>query len=68
MPFFQWLPESARFDAASGESERALATLQKIADENGMYFLYYNFSSIIELNLFIQIRFRNRKLLFLLFF
>ncbi|ROT61514.1 putative synaptic vesicle 2-related protein-like [Penaeus vannamei] len=30
-----WLPESARYDAASGESEKALATLQKIADENG---------------------------------
>ncbi|XP_071528788.1 synaptic vesicle 2-related protein isoform X4 [Panulirus ornatus] len=31
----EWLPESARFDAASGESEKAIATLQKIADENG---------------------------------
>ncbi|XP_045607807.1 synaptic vesicle 2-related protein [Procambarus clarkii] len=31
----QWLPESARFDATSGDSEKALATLQKIADENG---------------------------------
>ncbi|XP_045118680.1 synaptic vesicle 2-related protein-like [Portunus trituberculatus] len=31
----EWLPESARFDATSGDSEKALATLQKIADENG---------------------------------
>lgn len=31
----QWLPESARFDATSGDSEKALATLQKIAEENG---------------------------------
>ncbi|XP_076043243.1 synaptic vesicle 2-related protein [Oratosquilla oratoria] len=30
-----WLPESARFDAASGESDKALATLHKIAEENG---------------------------------
>lgn len=31
----QWLPESARFHATSGDSEKALATLQKIAEENG---------------------------------
>lgn len=31
----QWLPESARFHAASGDSEKALATLHKIAAENG---------------------------------
>ena len=31
----QWLPESARFDAASGNSEKALATLQAIAKDNG---------------------------------
>jgi len=29
-----WLPESARFHAASGQSERALATLKQLADEN----------------------------------
>lgn len=32
---FQWLPESARFHATSGDSEKALITLQKIAEENG---------------------------------
>ncbi|XP_050728587.1 synaptic vesicle 2-related protein-like [Eriocheir sinensis] len=31
----EWLPESARFDATSGDSEKALATLKKIAEENG---------------------------------
>ncbi|XP_037077426.1 synaptic vesicle 2-related protein-like [Pollicipes pollicipes] len=30
-----WLPESARFHAASGQSERALSTLKQLADENG---------------------------------
>ena len=33
--FLKWLPESARFDAASGDSDKALNTLKKIADENG---------------------------------
>lgn len=31
----QWLPESARFHVASGEQDKALATLQKVAEENG---------------------------------
>ncbi|RXG59098.1 Synaptic vesicle 2-related protein [Armadillidium vulgare] len=35
----QWLPESARYDAASGNSERALSTLRKIASENGKHML-----------------------------
>ncbi|KDR17464.1 synaptic vesicle 2-related protein [Zootermopsis nevadensis] len=30
-----WLPESARFHVASGQPEEALATLQKVAKENG---------------------------------
>ncbi|XP_043233664.1 synaptic vesicle 2-related protein-like isoform X1 [Amphibalanus amphitrite] len=30
-----WLPESARFHAASGQSERALSTLKRMADDNG---------------------------------
>lgn len=34
---FQWLPESARFHATSGDSEKALITLQKIAEENGKF-------------------------------
>lgn len=34
---FQWLPESARFHATSGDSEKALSTLQKIAEENGKF-------------------------------
>jgi hypothetical protein len=29
------MPESARFHAASGQSDKALATLKKIADQNG---------------------------------
>ncbi len=31
----QWLPESVRFLAASGETEKALATLKRIAKDNG---------------------------------
>ncbi|CAJ0941601.1 unnamed protein product, partial [Mesorhabditis belari] len=30
-----WLPESARYDMASGHPEKALATLMKVAKENG---------------------------------
>lgn len=30
-----WLPESARFHVASGQTEKALATLEKIAKDNG---------------------------------
>ncbi len=30
-----WLPESARFNAASGNNEAALDTLGRIADDNG---------------------------------
>ncbi|CAG0915694.1 unnamed protein product [Notodromas monacha] len=30
-----WMPESARFHAASGQSDKALSTLKKIADQNG---------------------------------
>ncbi|XP_018021873.1 synaptic vesicle 2-related protein [Hyalella azteca] len=32
---WHWLPESARYDASSGNSEKALATLQSIATQNG---------------------------------
>ncbi|KAF2348196.1 Major facilitator sugar transporter-like [Trinorchestia longiramus] len=32
---WQWLPESARYDASSGNSDKALATLQSIAQQNG---------------------------------
>ena len=32
---FQWLPESARFDMTRGNRPRALATLERIAKENG---------------------------------
>ena len=35
MHFFQWLPESARYDVARGDMNSALATLQRIAEENG---------------------------------
>ena len=31
----QWLPESARFDMTRGNRTRALATLERIAQENG---------------------------------
>lgn len=39
-PFFggmweQWLPESARYDVLTGNQEKALATLKRIATENG---------------------------------
>ena len=30
-----WLPESARFNAASGHSDAALETLERIANDNG---------------------------------
>ena len=33
--FLQWLPESARFDMTRGNRERALATLERIAKDNG---------------------------------
>ena len=33
--WLQWLPESARFHVASGQPEEALATLQRVAKENG---------------------------------
>lgn len=39
---FQWLPESARFHATSGDSEKALTTLQKIAEENGKFEVQYS--------------------------
>lgn len=32
---FQWLPESVRFLAASGETEKAMTTLKRIANQNG---------------------------------
>ena len=31
----QWMPESARYDVACGHPEKALATLERIAKENG---------------------------------
>ena len=31
----QWLPESVRYLVAMGDMERALATLKRVADENG---------------------------------
>lgn len=31
----QWLPESARYDVLTGNQEKALATLKRIAAENG---------------------------------
>lgn len=31
----QWLPESARYDVLSGNQEKAIATLKRIATENG---------------------------------
>lgn len=31
----QWLPESPRFDVLSGNREKAVATLKRIAKENG---------------------------------
>lgn len=31
----QWLPESARYDMLTGNQEKALATLKRIATENG---------------------------------
>ena len=31
----QWLPESARYDVARGQPDKAYATLKRIADENG---------------------------------
>ncbi|XP_005869857.1 PREDICTED: synaptic vesicle 2-related protein [Myotis brandtii] len=32
---FEWLPESARYDVLSGNQEKAIATLKRIATENG---------------------------------
>ncbi|XP_078277920.1 synaptic vesicle 2-related protein isoform X2 [Rhinoraja longicauda] len=32
----EWLPESARYDVLSGNQEKALATLKRIATENGV--------------------------------
>jgi len=32
----QWLPESARYDVLTGSHEKALATLKRIAAENGV--------------------------------
>ena len=32
---FQWLPESARYDVARGQPDKAYATLKRIADDNG---------------------------------
>lgn len=32
----QWLPESARYDVLTGNQEKALATLKRIATENGV--------------------------------
>lgn len=34
-PPSQWLPESARYDVLSGNQEKAIATLKRIATENG---------------------------------
>jgi hypothetical protein len=34
-PHSQWLPESARYDVLSGNQEKAIATLKRIATENG---------------------------------
>ena len=31
----QWLPESPRFDIARGMPDRAMATLERVARENG---------------------------------
>lgn len=31
----QWLPESARYDVLTGNQEKALDTLKRIAKENG---------------------------------
>lgn len=31
----QWLPESARYDVLTGNQEKAIATLKRIATENG---------------------------------
>ena len=31
----QWLPESVRYLVAMGDSDKALATLKRVADENG---------------------------------
>jgi len=31
----QWIPESPRFDIARGMPERAMATLERIARDNG---------------------------------
>lgn len=32
---FQWLPESARYHVASGQTDKALETLEAIAKDNG---------------------------------
>ena len=33
--YFQWLPESARYDMARGQVDKAYATLERIARDNG---------------------------------
>ncbi|XP_068609306.1 synaptic vesicle 2-related protein-like [Brachionichthys hirsutus] len=33
--FFPWLPESPRFDLLTGNAEKAMATLQRVAKDNG---------------------------------
>ena len=35
LDFFQWLPESARYDMARGQVDKAYATLERIARDNG---------------------------------
>lgn len=32
---FKWLPESARYHVASGQTDKALATLEQVAKDNG---------------------------------
>lgn len=34
IPVYQWLPESARYDVLTGNQEKALCTLRRIAMEN----------------------------------
>ncbi|XP_074642627.1 synaptic vesicle 2-related protein-like isoform X2 [Tubulanus polymorphus] len=52
--FCVWLPESARFDIARGHPEKALATLERIAKENGKPMpqgrLIYNIPKVTEEN------------------
>ena len=57
-----WLPESARFNAASGHSDAALETLERIAHDNGKPMLLGRL--IVDDNIHLLSRYLTTQLLF----